>query len=111
MHAARTTLGLWLLLQLLFGGLHSPVVLAPQGEPTAAQWRDGSAGHDHADALVEHPRAQRATSPSTDDMLVGPGTFFLHPAGPQAQPVAATPDRGTALALAAYRARAPPPAA
>ena len=111
MHAARTTLGLWLLLQLLLGGLHSTVVPAPQVDRAAAHWRDGTAGHDRADTLVEHPRAQRTTSPSADDMLVGPGAFLLHPAGPQARPVAATPDRGATPALAAYRARAPPPAA
>ncbi|PZP96191.1 MAG: hypothetical protein DI587_20675 [Variovorax paradoxus] len=111
MSAARTTLGLWLLLQLLLGGLQQAVAPAAQGERAAAQWRDGSAGHERADALVEHQRVQRTTTPSAEDMLVGPGAPTPHPTSPQAQPAPAAPGRAAALVLAAYRARAPPPAA
>ncbi|MGC3985843.1 MAG: hypothetical protein QM777_14625 [Pseudorhodoferax sp.] len=111
MNAARTTLGLWLLLQLLLGGLHGPVAPASPDERPAAQWRDGTAGHDRADAATDHQRVQRTASPSADDMLAGPGTAAPPPAGPQAQPAPFTPGRAAAPALAAYRARAPPPAA
>lgn len=111
MNAARTTLGLWLLLQLLFGSLHSPVAPPAQGPLTAAQWRDDAARPDGADALAEHPRVQRTPSQSADDMLPGAGAACPHPAGPQAQPAPATPGRIGTPVHAAYRARAPPAAA
>ena len=110
MNTARTTLGLWLLLQLLLGGLHGPAAPAPQGETLATQWRDETARHAHAGARVEAPRAQRTTTPSADDMLAGTGAPIPQPPDRQAQPASPTPGRAASPALAAYRARAPPPA-
>jgi hypothetical protein len=111
MNAARTTLGLWLLVQLLLGSLHSPVAPPAQGPLTAAQWHNDTARHDRADALPEHQRVQRTTRLGADDMLVGAGPAIPQPAGPQTQPASAMPGRAGTPALAAYRARAPPPAA
>nr|WP_186329801.1 hypothetical protein [Variovorax boronicumulans] len=111
MNAARTTLGLWLLLQLLLGSLHSPVAAPAQGPLTAAQCRDDAARPDRADALAEHPRVQRTPSPSADDMLAGADVLSPHPAVLRAQPAAATSGRIGAPVHAAYRARAPPQAA
>ncbi len=111
MNTARTTLGLWLLLQLLFAGLHHAEAPVTQDERAPAEWHDGSARHDRADALVEHQRLQRTTTPSADDMLAGPGAPTPHPTSPQARPSPAAPGTTATLLLAAYRARAPPPAA
>lgn len=106
MNTARTTLGLWLLLQLLLG----PAAPAPQGEALATQWRDETARHAHAGARVEPQHTQRTTTPSADDMLLGTGAPIPQAPAPQVQPASATPGRAASPALAAYRARAPPPA-
>ncbi|WP_082525114.1 hypothetical protein [Pseudorhodoferax sp. Leaf274] len=108
MTAARTTLGLWLLLQLLLGGLQGGDAPALHVEASAAHWHGDTARRDRADALAQRQHAPRTASLSADDMLAGGRAPTLLPAGPQPRPCIATPGRAGAPVLAGYRARAPP---
>ncbi|WP_326533611.1 hypothetical protein [Pseudorhodoferax sp.] len=115
MKAARTSIGLWLVVQLLLGSLLGHAAPPQPGEaPVQATavpllWHGDATGQrDCADFVAERPLAKRAGNAPCDDALPGGSPAAPRPAHAHVLQSAAPALAHATPASTRYRARAPP---